>query len=332
MYPLRFNPIFRRYIWGGRRLADTLGKQIGEGDDYAESWEIVDHDQDQSVVAFGDLEGQTLNSLIREYQSRLLGKKVFEQITDGRLPDALQYRFPLLFKFLDANRTLSVQVHPDDELAALKEPADLGKTEAWYVVDAQQDAKIYAGLKTGVDSDELRIAADTGKTEEVLNSFHPTAGDCVFIPAGAVHAIGEGLLVAEIQQSSDTTYRLFDWNRVDKQGNARELHVNEAIHATDYRLGPIESQKPKAMSQAQVVELVACDKFVMNRWTTDQPINLFGDDRFRILAITRGELNISGDPSGQPLTLGQTALLPACLEKVDLIPNGEVELLEIYVP
>ena len=332
MYPLRFKPIFRQYIWGGRRLGTQLGKDIGPEDDYAESWEIVDHGEDQSIVAFGNLQGRTLSSLIDEYGSRLLGNKVKEQIDDPRLPESLQNRFPLLFKFLDANRTLSVQVHPNDDLAMLKEPPDLGKTEAWYVIDADGDAKIFAGLKQGVDPDGLFAAAEAGETDSVLHSFSPQPGDCVFIPAGAVHAIGEGLLVAEIQQSSDTTFRLFDWNRVDKNGNTRELHVQEAVHSTDYNLGPVHPQVPKPTDRDDVKQLVRCSKFVMNRWQTDQPINIFPDDRFRILAVTAGEIQIENDPSGSVLLMGQTALLPACLDKVAIQCNGQAEFLEIYVP
>lgn len=332
MYPLRFEPIFRQYIWGGRRLATSLGKNIGPDGDYAESWEIVDHGNDQSLVAFGQLKSRSLASLISEFGEELLGSKVMEQISDPRRPEDLQNRFPLLFKFLDANRTLSVQVHPNDDLAMLLEPPDLGKTEAWYVLDAEPGAKIYAGLNPGVDSVLLEDAAATGNTDSVLHSFEPKPGDCIFIPAGAIHAIGEGLLVAEIQQSSDTTYRLFDWNRVDQSGNSRELHVNEAVHSTDYNLGPVAPQVPKSTDNPQVEQLVRCKKFEMNRWRTDSPGQIDCAGTFKILAVTKGEVEIEGDPSGEPLLMGQTMLLPASLNRINFTPKLSAEFLEIFVP
>ena len=281
--------------------------------------------------AFGDLAGNSLTQLIAETGRDLLGEQVHEQVTDPRLPDALLHRFPLLFKFLDANKTLSVQVHPDDDLAMLYEPPDLGKTEAWYVMDAEPDARIYAGLKPGVDADVLASAAAAGETESVLHSFEPKKGDCVFIPAGTIHAIGEGLLVAEIQQASDTTFRLFDWNRVDDQGNARELHVDEAVHATNYNFGPVGPQKSKPTVDPRCSELIRCSKFTMNHWQSDHEVELQRRTSFRIVAIVDGACKVEGEPSGEMLGVGQTLLLPACLGSVQVVPDGRVEFLEIFV-
>ncbi|HMO15711.1 MAG TPA: class I mannose-6-phosphate isomerase [Pirellulaceae bacterium] len=332
LYPLRFQPLFRQYIWGGRRLQTELGKKLDSAGIFAESWEIVDRGMDQSIVEFGDLKGRSLQQLIAEFGPQLLGDYVFEQVTDSRVPEYLQHRFPLLFKFLDAHQTLSVQVHPDDNLAMLLEPPDLGKTEAWYVIDADPQALIYAGLLPGVDPEQLENACTSGATDSVLHSFHPKPGDCVFIPAGTVHAIGAGLLVAEIQQSSDTTYRLFDWNRLDAQGNSRELHINEAIHSTNYHLGPVGPQKPKLTEFPEAVELVNCDKFVLNKWCIEQPMILFTNDCFRILAVVHGSMDVSSDPSGIPLNKGQTMLIPAAQDKIRLHPHEPVEFLEIFVP
>ncbi len=313
-------------------MGTQLGKPIGADDNYAESWEIVDHGEDQSIVAHGPLRGRTLSSLIDEFGAQLLGQSVHNQIRDPRLPDNLQNRFPLLFKILDAHRTLSVQVHPNDDLAMLKEPPDLGKTEAWYILDAEPGSTIYAGLKPGVDSVKLEEVAKSGETESVLHRFEPKVGDCIFIPAGAVHAIGAGLLIAEIQQSSDTTYRLSDWNRVDKNGDARELHIDEAVHSTDYNLGPVGPSRPKLTDRPHVSQLVRCKQFVLNRWNVDHPVQLDTEGRFRILAVTRGSLSIEGDPAPLPLEVGQTALLPACLNQVTISPEDAAEFLEIYVP
>ena len=216
--PLVFTPLYRRYLWGGRRFATSLGRDLPPGDDFAESWELVDRGDDQSVVAHGPFAGVTLGRLMRERGDALYGP---------RSPAS----FPLLFKFLDARRDLSVQVHPDDVRAARLEPPDRGKTEAWYVVDAVPGSRIYAGLRPGIDAHSLAAAVRDGSCADVLHSFEPRAGDSVFIPAGTVHALGAGLLVAEIQQASDVTYRLFDWNRVGADGRARPLHVEAGLEA-----------------------------------------------------------------------------------------------------
>jgi len=189
--PLRFQPILREYLWGGRRLGTELGKQIGIGDHYAESWEIVDHGADQSVVADGPFAGTTLHELVMQHGLALFGR------------DNPQRQFPLLFKFLDANQTLSVQVHPNDEQAAKLDPPDLGKTEAWVVLAAEPGSKIYAGLKPGIDRDKLARAIDAGTCETCLHSLEPKVGDCIFIEAGTVHAIGAGLLVAGRNSASE---------------------------------------------------------------------------------------------------------------------------------
>ncbi len=333
MYPLRFEPNFRRYLWGGRRLGTTLHKNIGPESDYAESWEIVDRESDNSIVLAGACRGQTLGALIDSFGARLLGTQVYRNVCQESLPAPLQSRFPLLFKYLDANRTLSVQVHPDDEIGARLVPPDLGKTEAWYVLDAQPGSVVYAGLQSGVDRNRLSRAVASGTTDEVLHRIYPQPGDCIFIPAGTVHAIGEGLLIAEIQQSSDTTYRLFDWDRVDARGNPRQLHVDQAIAVTDYERGPVSVQTPRATGQAGIDELVACDKFVLNCWNLKkEKRHLATNDRFRLLSVVAGEMSIAGDPAGQPLSLGQTALIPAALGSVALTVGDTCQFLEISVP
>jgi len=196
MHPLPLAPVYRRYLWGGRRFATLLGRELPPGDDFAESWELVDRAADQSRVAAGPLAGTTLGELVRDRCRELLGRH------------APRAAFPLLFKFLDACRDLSVQVHPDDARAARLVPPDLGKTEAWYVIDAAAGSRIYAGLRDGVDRAALAAAVRAGRCSDVLHSFEPQPGDCVFIPAGTVHALGAGLVIAEIQECSDVTYRL----------------------------------------------------------------------------------------------------------------------------
>ncbi|QDV71493.1 putative mannose-6-phosphate isomerase GmuF [Rosistilla carotiformis] len=304
--PLRFQPLFREYIWGARRLGSVLGKPIGDAPRYAESWEIVDHGADQSIVAEGPLAGRSLSELLRTSAADLLG------------PELVCNRFPLLLKYLDCDRVLSVQVHPDDTYAQKMTPPDLGKTEAWYIIAAEPGSLIYAGLKQGVGPEELRAACAAGRTDDVLHTLQPSAGDCVFIPAGTVHALGSGLLVAEIQQSSDTTFRLFDWNRVDDTGNARPLHVSQAIEVTDYDRGPVDFQTPQDLASGGQ-RLVGCDKFFLDRFGGTAATEVGGDNRFRILTVVAGQATIAwGDGNSMALPLGQTALIPAAVGQVTL--------------
>jgi mannose-6-phosphate isomerase len=334
MYPLRFESLFRRYLWGGRRLDEVLAKPIGD-ESAAESWEIVDHGDDQSIVAFGPLAGRSLHWLIVEHGVELLGESLCAQLADPSLPGQLQNRFPLLLKFLDANKDLSVQVHPDDKFGAMLDPPDLGKTEAWYVMHADPGAKIYAGLREGVTRESFEQAVADGQSESTLHSFEPKAGDCVFIPAGTMHAIGSGLLIAEIQQASDTTFRIYDWGRVDADGNSRPLHIEQGVAATDFRRGPVSATQPVEETDAhgQVYsQLVQCDKFVMSRREIVGTATIGGDGRFRIVAVIRGQLTVEGDPSSKPLSIGQTILLPASLPATELVASPEAVVLEISVP
>jgi mannose-6-phosphate isomerase len=327
--PLRFQPLFKRYLWGGRRLGTVLNKPIGDGDDYAESWELVDHGSDQSVVAAGPLAGTTLGQLVKSHSHDLLGRH------------APLSRFPLLFKFLDCNRALSVQVHPNDEQARKLDPSDLGKTEAWVILAAEPGSVIYAGLKPGFDRPALEREVLRGTTELCLHKIAPHVGDCIFIPAGTVHALGAGLVVAEIQQASDTTYRLFDWNRVGPDGKPRQLHVRESLDVIDYAADPVSPQMPRATERPCVERLVECGKFILDRWRVgevsgadengDGELSLGGDGRFHIIAVLDGEVRLSGDPTGEPLTKGQTVLLPACLtESLEVV--RETVLLDAYLP
>ena len=327
MYPLRFKPVFQRYLWGGHRLATVLNKPIGD-QPAAESWELVDHRDGQSVVANGPLSGKTLHQLVVEYDIDLVGEKVWKSISALHLPTDLQLRFPLLFKFLDANRDLSIQVHPDDHLARTLDPPDLGKTEAWYVLAAEPGAKIYIGLQEGVDEQTFRAAVKSGTTGDLMHCIYPTSGDCIFVQAGTVHALGAGLLVVEIQQASNATFRVFDWNRVDRDGRPRPLHVEQAIAAIDYQRGPVEPHAPERVSE--ICELVIeCRSFEMHRWQLRKDTTVGGDGRFYILAVTNGAVTVEGDLSDQPLGFGQTMLVPACWGPIKLHPIGDAELLTI---
>jgi mannose-6-phosphate isomerase len=330
VHPLRFEPIFKDYIWGGERLHQILGKDTGPGT-WAESWEIVDHINGQSVVRDGLWKGKSLGELLRENGNEIVGPATLEKLSGSTVPDNLRGRFPLLLKFLDASQVLSVQVHPDDTMGATLSPPDLGKTEAWYVIDATPDAKIFAGLKSGVTRQDLKAAIEKGETEEVLHSFTPAAGDCVFIEAGTVHAIGAGLLVCEIQQASDTTFRLFDWDRVGNDGQPRPLHVQQGLQAINFELGPIAAAVATSVDEHRE-NLVTCDKFILDRSQISSPQTLGGDGKFRIIAVIDGTVSLSNDPCSQPMSVGQSALIPACCDSIAVTPTGPATILEIRLP
>jgi mannose-6-phosphate isomerase len=319
LYPLRFHPILRRYLWGGRRL-EALGKPLGAFGDYAESWEVVDHGADSSVVAHGPLAGRTLGELVRQHGRELLGRHAGVK------------QFPLLFKFLDAHDRLSIQVHPDDARAARLDPPDLGKTEAWVILAAEPGSFLYAGLRHGIDRDMLAREVARKTCELCLERIEPSAGDCFFLPAGVVHALGPGLLVAEIQQASDTTYRLYDWSRRGPDGQPRPLHVAEALEAIDFERGPVAAQQPQPTVRLGVEQLVACDKFLLDRWRLSGVAEVGGDDRSHILSVLEGAVEIEGDLAGQPLERGGVALLPAELGSVSIKAPGGAVLLDAYLP
>lgn len=327
MHPLPLTPLYRRYIWGGRRFATTLGRPLPPGDDFAESWELVDRGSDQSVVAAGPLAGKTLGELVRQQGRDLLGRH------------APRSSFPLLFKFLDACRDLSVQVHPDDARAATLSPPDLGKTEAWYVVDAASGSRIYAGLRPGVDRESLAAALRAGRCEDVMHSFEPRPGDCIFIPAGTVHAIGAGLVVAEIQESSDVTYRLYDWNRTGADGKPRPLHIEAGLESVT-RFGPVSPVRPEPIPSpgtrpnvAPVARrLVTSDYFLFDHVRPDGDWSVGGDDACHFLAVLSGELRFAAHWQLPSLTKGMCVLLPASIDRQVLATAAETTLLHVQLP
>ena len=212
------------------------------------------------------------------------------------------------------------------------EPAECGKSEAWVVLDSGLASVIYAGLKAGVDRAALESAIREGRCRECLHTLHPSAGDCIFLPAGTVHALGAGLLVAEIQQPSDVTYRLFDWNRVGADGRPRPLHVGEGLEAVDFGRGRVEPQSPRPTDRPQVSRLVECEKFVLDRWEFDRPLSAGGDDRCHVIAVLAGAARVAGDPAGIDLPRGGAALLPAVRGAVELSPLGRCVLLDAWLP
>ena len=317
--PLVLGPIYRRYLWGGRRFATAFGRDLPAGEDFAESWELVDRSQDQSLVAAGPLAGTPLGELVRTR-----GRELFGRSAGGR-------EFPLLFKFLDAHRVLSVQVHPDDARAARLDPPDRGKTEAWYVVAAEPGSLIYAGLREGVDQSTLAAAIRAGTCAEVLHAFEPVAGDCVFIPAGTVHAIGAGLLVAEIQQSSDVTYRLFDWNRTGPDGQPRPLHVEAGVEAVS-RFGPVLPTRGQPTADPAVRRLVDGEFFILDEVCPGDSWLADSEGRCQFLAVLTGGIHLPARWSQPALGPGGCLLLPASAGAQELTADPGTRLLRVILP
>jgi len=309
MEPILFEPLIKQARWGGRKLGEQLGKMLGEATNYAESWEICDHGHDQSVVATGPLAGKTLTELVNHHAAELFG--------NGRSLS----QFPLLIKYLDCNDTLSVQVHPDDRLAEQFMPGENGKTEAWVVIDAEPGSCIYAGLKAGVDRAAFEQAVESHQVAECLHRVTPQPGDCFFIPAGTVHALGCGVLVAEIQQSSDLTFRIHDWNWVDADGNPRQLHLEESFRCIDFETGPVSPVTPVVLSEDagfRRERLVQSSFFEIERVRTTGESSLSPAERCRILMMLRGSLRLETGQTRIQCVPGTTVLIPASCPEIRL--------------
>lgn len=325
LYPLRFEPIFKHNLWGGRRLPGFLRRELATTDAVGEAWVVSDVDGSPSVVADGPLTGLTLREILAADPARVLGAA-----------PAPNGRFPLLLKYIDARQELSVQVHPNDEQAARKKPGTSGKTEAWVVLDADPaTSKIYAGFAPGVTANDFRAALAAKTTPKTLHSFTPRPGDCVFLEAGTVHAIGRDLLVFEVQQTCDVTYRLYDWDRVDaKTGKPRELHVEDALACSDFARGPCPPVTPRVEHRggARREGLVSCRYFTLERHRAGEPMRVgaAGQCRAVVCATGRGELEWGG--KRYPFAAGDAVLLPAAVGECVCVPDGEVTLLECGLP
>lgn len=325
LYPLSFEPIIKELIWGGRRLGTLLNKPIGTRTKCAESWEISDHRDDVSRVANGPLAGTSLRDLVKERGDELLGR--------GERPGPAG-QFPLLVKFIDANDVLSVQVHPDDELGR-RLVDDNGKTEAWLIVHADPGSLIYAGLKPGVTRGDFAAALGTERVEPLLHRFEPQVGDCIMIPAGTVHAIGAGVVLAEVQQMSDATFRVHDWNRLGADGKPRALHLKEALEATDFAAGPVDPLKPtpEPIRGGCLERLASCPYFALERLTMNEPSKVGSEGRFTILLGLEGNAEIVSGAKRAPLGFGQTLLLPASIGPCEIVPAaGGVKVLTCVAP
>lgn len=317
-YPLLFEPIYKDYIWGGRKL-EKIGKVLPAGNT-AESWEIACHPDGTGLIRNGKYKGMSLQDLIDEYGPGLLGTDVYKRFGS---------KFPLLIKLIDANRDLSVQVHPDDEYARMNENGELGKNEMWIVVDSKPGSRLVSGMTDGVTRKSFEDSITGGRVMDCLNFVETHPGDCFNIPAGFVHAIGEGNLICEIQQNSNTTYRVYDYDRTDDNGNKRPLHVKKALDVIDFSKRDKVYYKGLAMDDgnAERTFLVANGYFATERISFD---GVFVQDtegeRFHCYTVLNGEMKIEGTK----IAKAHSCLIPADVGKY--MVKGKGTVIKSYVP
>ncbi len=320
IHPLKFKPILKERLWGGTKLKEVFGKPI-ESDITGESWELSTVPGDISVVANGSLEGKSLQELIDSNAEELLGKSVVERF--GK-------EFPILIKFIDAKQDLSIQLHPNDALAKERHNS-FGKTEMWYIMDADPKAELIVGFNKDVTKEEYAESVANDTLLDLLNYEQVKEGDTFFINTGKIHAIGAGVMLAEIQQTSDVTYRVFDFNRKDKEGNLRELHTDMALDAVDYEKKDdfiVSYDKTKN----EVNTMVDCPYFKTNyiELTENLDLDTAQRDSFTIYMCVGGEAKISTAEGEVSIKSGETALLPASTQKISLQSTG-AKLLEVTI-
>ncbi len=319
LYPIKFIPILKDKIWGGTRLRDQLGKDASPA--AGESWELSSFEGNISIVKNGFLAGNDLQELIEIYMGELVGDAVY---------DKFGIEFPLLIKFIDANDDLSIQVHPDDHMALQRHNA-FGKTEMWYILDAEPEAELFIGFNRPLDKEHYLEHLEKGTLEEIINVEKIKAGEVYFMPAGRVHAIGSGILLAEIQQTSDLTYRIYDWGRTDEQGRSRELHTGLAIDAIDFTYHEhYRTEYDRIRNRTNPA--VSCPYFNTGVMIMDEPVekdyNLI--DSFVIYICTHGSASINYDGGTESIVMGETVLIPAALKNLTIVPDGECVMLEVY--
>lgn len=322
MYPFKFQPILKQTIWGGERIIPFKHlrsdlHQVGE------SWEISNVPGNESVVTNGSLAGKTITQLVRTFKEELVGESNYKRFGDN---------FPLLIKFIDAKEDLSIQVHPDDELAQ-KRHNSLGKSEMWYVIDAAPGARLLSGLNQQITPNEYKERVKKSTITEVLQSHEVKPGDVFYLPAGRIHAIGAGIFLAEIQETSNVTYRIYDYNRHDANGNPRELHTELAKDAIDYELYDDYNVSYDSIPN-EPVELLATPHFTTSLYDMDEELSCdYSElDSFIIFICLEGKAVLSDDQENEiTISAGETVLFPAITEEVTIMPEDKVKILETYV-
>jgi mannose-6-phosphate isomerase len=324
LYPFRFEPIYQYRLWGGRKLEHIVAAPLPPDQPIGEAWILSDRDDFTSLVAEGPLAGKSIQDLIQLSPKGMFGERA------GKLT-----RYPLLLKFLDAQEMLSVQVHPSDAHKDLLPPGERGKTEAWVVLESEPESSIFAGLKPGTTAEDIRHGLATKTVADDLASFRPKPGDGVLIRAGTVHALGGGVVVFEVQQNSDVTFRLYDWDRVDpKTGKPRELHIEDSLKCIDFTEGPVDRSIPKILETAPVLreELFSCEFFITYRFTGTSPFTVGAEGALRSIVVLDGAGHLSRGKDLFPFRRGEVWLLPAEVGVVGVAPEGSVTLLEIELP
>ena len=315
----KFNPLLKQTLWGGNKIIPFkhLSEQL---ENVGESWEISGVNDNETVVSEGPCAGRTLNSLVAEMKEKLVGEDNYKRFGD---------EFPLLIKFIDARDDLSIQVHPTDEIAH-RQGKTRGKTEMWYLMDSDPDAKLYSGLKKEITPAQYKQMVADDTICDALAQYSVKEGDCFFLPAGRIHAIGTGCFLAEIQQTSDVTYRIYDFNRRDKDGNPRELHTELAAESIDYHVEP-DYRTAYTPKKNQSVPLVSCSYFTTAVYDLDEPMTLdYSDlDSFVILIALKGEASVTADGQTISLCQGETLLVPAMVQQLHI--DGTLKFLETFV-
>ena len=322
LYPLKFETVLKEKVWGGDALATRFNKRATESLSIGESWELSAVAENQSVVSNGFLAGNNIEELIEVYMGDITGDSIFEKFGN---------EFPLLIKFIEAREDLSIQVHPNNDLARKRHNA-YGKTEMWYILESKPGSKIYTGFKDGVTKENYEEAVKKGSIDKLLNIETAEPGDAFFTPAGRVHAIGAGIVLVEIQQTSDITYRIFDWNRKNTGKEKRELHTDLALEAIDFK----QSGKNKIRVEPVINKsgnLGSCEFFNTDKLAFNRPLEkeYYSNDSFVVYICIEGEFLICWDDNSDKVTKGETVLLPAMIKEVTLKPINEARLLEVYI-
>ena len=341
LYPFRFEPIYKDYFWGGTRIKDCFKRSSTPKGKIAESWEVVDHENGVSLVSNGPLAGLSLHEITSMRPEGVFG-------IESHLFDRFG-RFPLMLKYINAEEMLSVQVHAKETLARELGYSDTGKAEAWLVVDAAPDSVMYIGFNRHYSQSDVQTALEEGRIESLLHRIKPRVGDCYLIEPGTVHSMGKGVLLAEVQQTSDMTFRLFDWNRKDENGNERQLHVNQGLQAIDYQIGAVFPQKTYPSEYQNCERLIICDEFTLDRWSFEEVMVWSTDNRCHIWSVLQGNvtaifhLGRRGTPEGlsgrqsDPIAMeclkqGDTLLVPNTCRSIQWTSdsNTPVVLLDVY--
>ncbi len=322
LYPLKFDQVYTENVWGGCLLKEFYGRDIPY-DHTGESWDIACHSHGMSRVKDGPLKGMTLETLFDEYKDDLIGS----------IADRYD-KFPLLVKIIDANNRLSLQVHPDDAYAKVHEEGELGKSEMWYVLNAKDGAKVTLGLKDGVTRKQFKTGLDEGDIYDLINEIPVKAGDVINIPAGLIHSIEEDILLAEVEENSDTVYRVFDWNRMGLDGKPRQLHIDKALEVIDFdgkflketTPGLVDDQKGRSLIHYIYNQYFAVDKIILKRNFEDST----EFDHMMIYLCIEGRVEFLWNGTSTSLKAGESILIPACLGSYEIVGRGE--LLRTYIP